>query len=79
MTLDLSMPGTDGARVYQDMRDDPELADIQVCIITGRPELRGLIYDRDIKRPEGYLDKPITEDTLLRNIRMIFDLSHGDG
>jgi CheY-like chemotaxis protein len=79
MTLDLSMPGTDGARVYQDMRGDPELADIQVCIVSGRPELRGLIYDQDIKRPEGYLDKPITEDTLLRNVRMILELSYGDG
>jgi len=79
MTLDLSMPGTDGVKAYQDMRDDPELADIPVCIITGKPELRELIYNENTKRPEGYLDKPITEETLLRNMRMIFELSHGDG
>ena len=75
VTLDLSMPGTDGVKAYRDMRDDGELADIPVCIITGRPELRELIYNPDIKRPDGYLDKPITEDTLLRNVRMIFELS----
>ena len=78
ITLDLSMPGTDGAKVYQSLREDSELADIQVCIITGRPELRKLIYDQDIRRPDGYLDKPVTEETLLRNVRMILDLSHGD-
>ena len=79
ITLDLSMPGTDGAQVYKDLRSDPELADIQVCIVTGRPELRGLIYDQDIRRPEGYLDKPVTEDTLLRNVRMIFEVSQDKG
>ncbi|MBW1806545.1 MAG: response regulator [Deltaproteobacteria bacterium] len=74
MTLDLSMPGTDGGKVYETMRTNSDLKGIKVCIITGRPELRKLIYDKDIMRPEGYLDKPINEDGLLLNVRKILEL-----
>jgi len=71
ITLDLSMPGTDGGQVFEKLRRDPELAGIPVCIITGKPELRRLIYDRPVNPPEGYLDKPVDEETLLRNVRKI--------
>ncbi|MBM3790252.1 MAG: response regulator [Acidobacteria bacterium] len=71
ITLDLSMPGTDGGKVFELLRKDPELAEIPVCIITGKPELRRLIYDRPVPPPEGYLDKPVDEDTLLLNVRKI--------
>ncbi len=74
ITLDLSMPGTDGGKVFEALRQDPELADIRVCIITGRPELRRLIYDRPVPPPEGYLDKPVDEETLLRNVRKIIEV-----
>ena len=75
MTLDLSMPDTDGGKVYETMRTDPELKSVKVCIVTGRPELRKLIYDRDIQRPEGYLDKPISEEGLLVSVRKILELA----
>jgi twitching motility two-component system response regulator PilH len=68
------MPGKDGGQVFEVMRNDPELARIPVCIITGRPELRRLIYDRPVPAPEGYLDKPVDEETLLLNIRKILEL-----
>ncbi|MBW2278223.1 MAG: response regulator, partial [Deltaproteobacteria bacterium] len=74
MTLDLSMPGTDGGKVYEQMRTDPALKDIPVCIVTGKPELRGTIYDKDVPRPEGYLDKPVSEDDILLNARKILEL-----
>jgi len=75
ITLDLSMPGTDGGQVFEALRRDPELADIRVCIITGRPELRRLIYDRAVSPPEGYLDKPVDDETLLLNVRKILEVS----
>ena len=75
ITLDLSMPGTDGGVVFETLRQDPELSAIKVCIITGRPELRRLIYDRAVRPPEGYLDKPVDEETLLRNVRKILDVT----
>ena len=75
ITLDLSMPGMDGGKVFDAIRKDPELAKIPVCIITGKPELRKLIYERDVPPPEGYLDKPVNEETLLTNIHRILDIT----
>jgi CheY-like chemotaxis protein len=76
VTLDLSMPGVDGGQVFEVLRKDPELSTVPVCIITGKPELRRLIYDRAVPPPEGYLDKPVSEQVLLLNVRKILDLAH---
>jgi Fe-S oxidoreductase len=75
ITLDLNMPGKDGGKVFEALRNNPDLAQIPVCIITGRPELRSLIYDRPVPAPEGYLDKPVDDATLLRNVRKILKLA----
>jgi len=75
ITLDLSMPGMDGGKVFDAIRKDPELAKIPVCIITGKPELRKLIYERDVPPPEGYIDKPVSEETLLTNVHRILDIT----
>jgi Fe-S oxidoreductase len=74
ITLDLSMPGTDGGQVFETLRKDPELGQIRVCIITGKPELRRLIYDRPVLPPEGFLDKPVDDATLLLNVRKILEV-----
>ncbi len=76
MTLDISMPGKSGIEIFEEIRRDAELKSLPICIITGKPELRKLIYDRAVTPPEGYVDKPITEDTLLLNIRKILKLAH---
>jgi Fe-S oxidoreductase len=73
ITLDLSMPGKDGGVVFETLRHDPELKSVRVCIISGRPELRRLIYERPVPPPEGYLDKPVSEETLVRNVRLILE------
>lgn len=75
ITLDLGMPGKNGIDVFVELRNDPELRDIPVCIITGRPELRKLIYEQpSVTKPEGYLDKPVSEKILLRGVRKILEL-----
>ena len=76
ITLDLSMPGKDGGMVFEEIRNHPDLSATRVCIITGKPELRRLIYDRPVRPPEGYLDKPIDEEILLTNVRKILEVSH---
>jgi CheY-like chemotaxis protein len=76
LTLDLEMPGRNAGEVFEIMRTDPDLEAIKVCIITGHPELRRLIYDRTVRRPEGYLDKPVDERRLLLNVRKILKLKH---
>jgi Fe-S oxidoreductase/CheY-like chemotaxis protein len=78
LTLDLAMPGRDVGEVFEILRKDPELESLRICIVTGRPELRKLIYDRSVRRPEGYLDKPVTEETLMRNVRKILELAHDE-
>jgi Fe-S oxidoreductase/CheY-like chemotaxis protein len=78
LTLDLAMPGRDVGEVFEILRKDPELDSVKVCVITGRPELRKLIYDRSVRRPEGYLDKPVAEEALLRNVRKILELAHDE-
>jgi Fe-S oxidoreductase len=79
LTLDLAMPGRSAGEVFELLRRDNGLADLNVCVITGRPELRQLIYDRSVKPPEGYLDKPVTEERLLLSVRKILELAHHDG
>ena len=76
LTLDLEMPGRNAGEVCEIMRSDPDLEAIKSCIITGHPELRRLIYDRTVRRPEGYLDKPVDERRLLLNVRKILKLKH---
>ena len=68
------MPGKSGAEVFDIFKNDPDTNSIPVCIITGKPELRKLIYEHPIAPPEGYMDKPITEDGLLLNIRRILEV-----
>jgi len=76
ITLDLSMPGTSGGDVFATLRRDPELRSLPVFIITGQPELRRLIYAGEFRSPEGYLDKPITEENLLMNVRKVLNVRH---
>ncbi len=73
LTLDLSMPGRDVGEVFQLLRDDPGLEGLKIYVITGRPELRKLIYDRGARKPEGYMDKPVKEEELLLNVRRILE------
>jgi Fe-S oxidoreductase/CheY-like chemotaxis protein len=76
ITLDITMPGMSGDEFFMTLRKDPEIEPIPICIITGNPELRKLIYERSVRSPEGYVDKPITEENLLLNIRKILELHH---
>ena len=76
LTLDLEMPGRNVGEVFEILRKDPEFESLKVCVITGRPELRKLIYDRSVRVPEGFMDKPVDEESLVRVIRKILELSH---
>jgi len=76
ITLDLSMPGMDGGEVFVRLREDPETAHIPICIVSGKPELRRLIYDKPHRPPEGYLDKPVEAETFVKNVRKIVELHH---
>jgi CheY-like chemotaxis protein len=74
MTLDLSMPGRNGVEVFCEMRRNPVLEELPVCIVTGHSELRGLLYERSAKPPEGFLNKPVEPETLVGTLRRILEL-----
>jgi CheY-like chemotaxis protein len=74
ITLDLSMPGMDGVEVFCELRRRSETESIPVCIVTGHPEFRQLIYDRPERPPEGYMNKPVDPDELVRTIKRILGL-----
>ncbi|MEW5796444.1 MAG: response regulator [Candidatus Zixiibacteriota bacterium] len=76
ITLDISMPGKSGIEVFELLRHTPETKQIPVCIITGKPEMRKLIYDRPVPPPEGYLDKPVDDETILFNVRKTLKIEH---
>jgi CheY-like chemotaxis protein len=74
MTLDLSMPGRNGFEVFRELRGNPALEELPICIVTGHSELRGLLYDRSAKPPDGFLNKPVEPETLVGTLRRILDL-----
>jgi Fe-S oxidoreductase/ActR/RegA family two-component response regulator len=65
ISLDLSMPGKDGVETFVELRKNDETMEIPVCVVTGHPEFRQVIYDRPVSPPEGYLGKPVDEDKLV--------------
>lgn len=74
ITLDLSMPGRDGVTTFCDLREDPQTESIPVCIVTGHPEFRKVIYERPVTAPEGFVCKPVNPDELVRTVRRILAL-----
>jgi Fe-S oxidoreductase/ActR/RegA family two-component response regulator len=74
ITLDISMPGKDGVEVFGDIRSDPVIGDTPVCVVTGHPEFRKVIYQRAVPPPDGYLNKPVPEDKLVEDLCRILEL-----
>jgi DNA-binding response OmpR family regulator len=74
ITLDLSMPGRDGIDTFCDLRENPATEQIPVCIITGHPEFRKVIYDRPVTPPEGFIEKPCDPEHVVKTIRRILGL-----
>jgi CheY-like chemotaxis protein len=76
ITLDISMPEESGVRFYRELKEDPELANIPVVIVTGvtgygyKPEdFQKFISSRKkIPPPEGFVPKPIDRDELLKGV-----------
>ena len=76
ITLDISMPEKSGVRFYRELKENPELADVPVVIVTGvtgyggRPEdFQKFISSRkNIPPPDGFVPKPIERDELLKEV-----------
>ena len=68
MTLDINMPGMDVMELLTELKGDEKLESLKICIISGRPELRLILRDRHLNA-NAYLDKPFTEEDLVKSIQ----------
>lgn len=66
--MDVMMPGMDGAMASELMRDNDELQDIPIVLLSAMPEddLRARAQECGAK---GYLTKPFTKQSLLQAVR----------
>ncbi|MBU0995993.1 MAG: response regulator [Proteobacteria bacterium] len=73
ITLDITMPDQSGVRTYRYYKEDEELKDIPVIIVTAIGDsMRSFLKKlAGFKEPEGFMNKPIDEAELLK---MVSDL-----
>lgn len=73
ITLDIAMPSQSGIRTYRYYKEDAELKDIPVIIITGMGDsMRSFLKKLSgFTKPEGFMNKPIDKEGL---IKMVNDL-----
>ena len=81
ITLDISMPEKSGVRFYREIKNDPELKDIPVVVVTGVESTHDGGTGEDFKRflgtrkqvppPDGFVMKPIEEAELLDTIKKV--------
>jgi CheY-like chemotaxis protein len=81
ITLDISMPEKSGVRFYREIKEDSELKDIPVVIVTGVESTYDSGSGEDFKRflgtrknippPDGFVMKPIEEQELLGVVKKL--------
>jgi len=70
ITLDITMPEQSGVRTYRMYKDDPEIKDIPVVIITAIGDNMKSFLKKlgGFSKPEGFMSKPIDPDELLNMV-----------
>lgn len=77
--LDIMMPRRSGIAIYRDLRTTPGIDHIPVALISGMEraagffsgEFKTLIDGVDLKPPDGFVEKPIQIDQLLKVVELI--------
>ncbi|MGN0385975.1 MAG: response regulator [Lachnospiraceae bacterium] len=75
--LDYEMPGWDGKKTLEAMRQNPDLAEIPVVFLTGISE-RDHIMKVLLLNPAGYLLKPTNQEKLIETIESVLQGSHAN-
>ena len=72
--MDIMMPERGGIGMYQDLRRNEETKNIPVIVVTGIA--RGGHFDdlivrqgEDIPAPDGYIEKPVNADLMLKMVK----------
>ncbi|MFC1886136.1 response regulator [Thermodesulfobacteriota bacterium] len=70
ITLDITMPNQSGMSVYRQFKNDPDLIDTPIVIITATmSSMKGFKEQLvDLPSPEGFVAKPIRVSELLKAI-----------
>jgi two-component system response regulator len=68
--LDLVLPGRDGRQVLGEVKDDPDLCDIPVVVLTTSRMEADILHSYEL-RAEAYLVKPVAFDHFIDVIRQI--------
>jgi Fe-S oxidoreductase/CheY-like chemotaxis protein len=74
ITLDITMPGTSGVKVFYDLRAPGSSTEhVPVFIVTGVTDFRQLMYQKTVEAPEGFMKKPINEDVFVTTVGRVLE------
>ena len=70
VSLDITMPEKSGVSVYRKLKEDDQLKDVPVIIITGvSDEFQKFISTRrHVPPPDGYISKPVDADAFMKMV-----------
>lgn len=81
ITLDISMPEKSGVRFYREIKEDPNLKDVPIVIVTGVESTydggsgqdfqRFLSTRKRVPPPDAFIQKPVEEDELLGTVKKL--------
>jgi CheY-like chemotaxis protein len=79
ITLDINMPKTSGLRMYRELREDPDIANIAVVVVTAvtgygdsPEEFRKFLSTRPhLAEPEGFVAKPIDAEEFVELVKNV--------
>ncbi|MHC4943200.1 MAG: response regulator [Planctomycetota bacterium] len=71
ITLDITMDKESGVKMFRNLQETEETADIPVIMITGvNPEFKKFIENRrQVKPPAGYFEKPVDRAALIAKVK----------
>ena len=76
ITLDVSMPEESGVKALRDLQSNEVTKNIPVIIVTGvSADIKRFIESRkQVHPPEGFFEKPIDRDKLLKKVKELLNL-----
>jgi len=76
ITLDVSMPEESGVKALRDLQSNEATKNIPVIIVTGvSTDIKRFIESRkQVHPPEGFFEKPIDRDKLLKKVKELLNL-----
>ena len=76
ITLDVSMPQESGVKALRDLQNNEVTKNIPVILVTGvSTDIKRFIESRkQVHPPEGFFEKPIDRDKLLKKVKELLKL-----